>query len=63
MLLCKIDRELLMLLGPGFIYMSPDSRSKKISTILKYKLHTISLKKKDNNLKVLLTAHFRKYIM
>ena len=55
-----MERELLMLLGPGFISMSPDFRSRKISTILKYKLHTISLKTKDNNLKVLLTTHFRK---
>ena len=58
-----MDRELLRLLGPGFISMSPDSRSKNISNILKNKLHTISLKTEDNNLEVLLTAHFRKYIM
>ena len=40
--------------------MSPDFRSRKISTIFKYKLHTISSKTKDNNLKEVLTAHLRK---
>ena len=30
--------------------MSPASKSNKISTILKNKLHTISLKTNDNNL-------------
>ena len=50
MLLCKIERELLLVYGPGFISISPASKSNKISTILKYKLYTISLITNDNNL-------------
>ena len=34
-LLCNIERGLLIILGPGFISMSPASKSNKISTILK----------------------------
>ena len=46
-LLCNIERELLIILGPGFISMSPASKSNKISTILKNKLQIKSFKAND----------------
>ena len=42
MLQSKLEKELLIVLGPGFLSMSPASKSSRISTILKYKVLIIS---------------------